>query len=92
VLVGTSVLANVHLVDAHQGGDTAVYATYGGDIVVAGKNWFNFGELALTSKGALTMRIINTAGEVVFERTLTRRKTITPRTSGGRITRVLATV
>jgi alkaline phosphatase D len=35
------------------------------------KRWFNFGELALTSKGSLTMRIINTAGEIVFERTLT---------------------
>jgi hypothetical protein len=33
VLVGTSVLPNVHLFDVHRGGDTAVYATYGERIV-----------------------------------------------------------
>jgi alkaline phosphatase D len=35
------------------------------------KRWFNFGELELASAGALTMRIVNTAGEIEFERTLT---------------------
>jgi hypothetical protein len=33
VLVVTSVLPNVHLLDAHKGGDTAVYQTYGERIV-----------------------------------------------------------
>jgi alkaline phosphatase D len=35
------------------------------------KHWFNFGELELARDGRLTMRIVNTAGEVQFERTLT---------------------
>jgi alkaline phosphatase D len=35
------------------------------------KRWFNFGELDLSGGGALTMRIVNTAGEIEFERTLT---------------------
>jgi alkaline phosphatase D len=35
------------------------------------KHWFNFGELDVDSGGALTMRIVNTAGEIEFERTLT---------------------
>jgi alkaline phosphatase D len=35
------------------------------------KHWFNFGELELTREGSLTMRIINTEGEIAFERTLT---------------------
>jgi alkaline phosphatase D len=34
------------------------------------KHWFNFGELDVGRRGALTMRIVNTAGEVEFERTL----------------------
>jgi alkaline phosphatase D len=34
------------------------------------KQWFNFGELELTSHGALTLRIVNTAGETQFELTL----------------------
>jgi alkaline phosphatase D len=34
------------------------------------KHWFNFGELQLAGGGSLTMRIINTAGEIEFERTL----------------------
>jgi alkaline phosphatase D len=35
------------------------------------KHWFNFGELDVTRSGSLTMRIINTAGDTEFERTLT---------------------
>jgi alkaline phosphatase D len=35
------------------------------------KHWFNFGELELARDGSLTIRIVNTAGEVEFERTLT---------------------
>jgi alkaline phosphatase D len=35
------------------------------------KHWFNLGELDVDSGGALTMRIVNTAGEIEFERTLT---------------------
>ncbi len=35
------------------------------------KHWFNFGELELAADGSLTMRIVNTAGEIEFERTLT---------------------
>jgi alkaline phosphatase D len=35
------------------------------------KHWFNFGELRLTADGSLTVRIVNTAGETEFERTLT---------------------
>ena len=35
------------------------------------KHWFNFGELELDTSGSLTMRIVNTAGEIEFERTLT---------------------
>jgi alkaline phosphatase D len=35
------------------------------------KHWFNFGELEVGRRGALTMRVVNTAGEVEFERTLT---------------------
>jgi alkaline phosphatase D len=35
------------------------------------KHWFNFGELELARDGALTIRIVNTAGETEFERTLT---------------------
>jgi len=35
------------------------------------KRWFNFGELSLTSGGSLTIRIVNTAGNIAFERTLT---------------------
>jgi alkaline phosphatase D len=35
------------------------------------KHWFNFGELDIARGGALSMRIVNTAGEVEFERTLT---------------------
>jgi alkaline phosphatase D len=34
------------------------------------KHWFNFGELDIGRRGALTMRVVNTAGEVEFERTL----------------------
>lgn len=34
------------------------------------KGWFNFGELDVSSDGALTMRIVNTAGATEFERTL----------------------
>jgi hypothetical protein len=34
------------------------------------KHWFNFGELQLAGNGSLTMRIVNTAGETEFERTL----------------------
>jgi alkaline phosphatase D len=34
------------------------------------KHWFNFGELDLASGGTLTMRIVNTAGDVEFERVL----------------------
>jgi hypothetical protein len=34
------------------------------------KHWFNFGELAFSRDGSLTMRIINTANEIQFERTL----------------------
>ena len=34
------------------------------------KDWFNFGELELARDGALTIRIVNTAGETEFERTL----------------------
>ena len=34
------------------------------------KHWFNFGELDIGRGGALTMRIVNTAGDVEFERTL----------------------
>jgi hypothetical protein len=37
------------------------------------KHWFNFGELELDTSGSLTMRIVNTAGEIEFERTLTPR-------------------
>lgn len=36
VLVETSVLPNVHLLDVHRGGDTAVYATYG-ERIASGK-------------------------------------------------------
>jgi alkaline phosphatase D len=36
-----------------------------------GKHWFNFGELDLARSGALTIRIVNTAGAIPFERTLT---------------------
>ena len=35
------------------------------------KRWFNFGELELTRSGLLSIRIINTAGDIEFERTLT---------------------
>jgi alkaline phosphatase D len=35
------------------------------------KHWFNFGELELARDGSLTIRIVNTAGETEFERTLT---------------------
>jgi alkaline phosphatase D len=35
------------------------------------KRWFNFGELSLTRNGTLTIRIVNTAGNIAFERTLT---------------------
>jgi hypothetical protein len=42
------------------------------------KHWFNFGELDFARSGSLTMRIINTAGETEFERTLSRN-----RSSGG---------
>jgi alkaline phosphatase D len=35
------------------------------------KHWFNFGELDVARGGTLTLRIVNTAGEVEFERTLT---------------------
>jgi hypothetical protein len=35
------------------------------------KRWFNFGELSLTRNGTLTIRIVNTAGNITFERTLT---------------------
>jgi alkaline phosphatase D len=35
------------------------------------KHWLNFGELDFARDGALTMRIINSLGEVEFERTLT---------------------
>ena len=35
------------------------------------KHWFNFGELDVGSSGTLTMRVVNTAGEIEFERTLT---------------------
>ena len=31
------------------------------------KHWFNFGELDVSGDGSLTMRIVNTAGETVFE-------------------------
>jgi hypothetical protein len=34
------------------------------------KHWFNFGELQIAGNGSLTMRIVNTAGETEFERTL----------------------
>jgi alkaline phosphatase D len=34
------------------------------------KHWFNFGELELARDGSLTLRIVNTAGETEFERTL----------------------
>jgi alkaline phosphatase D len=34
------------------------------------KHWFNFGELDFARGGALTMRIVNTAGSVEFEQTL----------------------
>jgi alkaline phosphatase D len=34
------------------------------------KHWFNFGELDFSRDGSLTMRIVNTAGETEFERTL----------------------
>ena len=34
------------------------------------KQWFNFGELQLDGNGSLTMRIVNTAGETEFQRTL----------------------
>jgi alkaline phosphatase D len=34
------------------------------------KHWFNFGQLELAGDGRLTMRIVNTAGETEFERTL----------------------
>jgi alkaline phosphatase D len=36
------------------------------------KHWFNFGELELTRDGSLSIRIVNTAGEIAFERTLTQ--------------------
>jgi alkaline phosphatase D len=35
------------------------------------KHWFNFGELDFTRNGELTMRIINTAGDTEFSRTMT---------------------
>jgi alkaline phosphatase D len=35
------------------------------------KHWFNFGELDVARGGALTLRIVNTAGDIEFERTLT---------------------
>ena len=35
------------------------------------KHWFNFGELELARDGSLSIRIVNTAGQIVFERTLT---------------------
>jgi hypothetical protein len=35
------------------------------------KDWFNFGELDFTRNGELTMRIINTAGDTEFSRTMT---------------------
>jgi alkaline phosphatase D len=35
------------------------------------KYWFNFGELAFSRDGTLTLRIVNTAGETEFERRLT---------------------
>jgi alkaline phosphatase D len=35
------------------------------------KHWFNFGELELARDGSLTIRIVNTAGETEFKRTLT---------------------
>jgi alkaline phosphatase D len=35
------------------------------------KRWFNFGELDVGSSGTLTMRVVNTAGDIAFERTLT---------------------
>jgi alkaline phosphatase D len=35
------------------------------------KHWFNFGELELEARGALTLRIVNTHGEIELERTLT---------------------
>jgi alkaline phosphatase D len=34
------------------------------------KHWFNFGELELARDGSLTIRIVNSAGETEFERTL----------------------
>jgi alkaline phosphatase D len=34
------------------------------------KRWFNFGELQFSDDGSLAMRIVNAAGETVFERTL----------------------
>jgi alkaline phosphatase D len=37
----------------------------------AAKAAFNFGELDISSGGSLTMRIVNTAGATLFERTLT---------------------
>jgi len=37
----------------------------------AAKAAFNFGELEVSSGGVLTMRIVNTAGATLFERTLT---------------------
>ncbi|HWH54831.1 MAG TPA: alkaline phosphatase D family protein [Gaiellaceae bacterium] len=35
------------------------------------KRWFNFGELDLAGGGTLTIRIVNTAGDIEFERILT---------------------
>ena len=35
------------------------------------KHWFNFGELDFARGGALTMRVVNTAGTTEFEQTLT---------------------
>jgi alkaline phosphatase D len=34
------------------------------------KHWFNFGELDFARDGALTMRVVNTAGATEFEQTL----------------------
>ena len=34
------------------------------------KHWFNFGEVEVGGDGALTERIVNTAGETEFEKTL----------------------
>jgi alkaline phosphatase D len=34
------------------------------------KHWFNFGQVELAEDGRLTMRIVNTAGETEFERTI----------------------